>query len=106
MNTVMQLKMDQLPPLRALRRFLEELAAFHNDAPPQERPQQPHILLEEVTNCQTAGPPRMLSTASTALCVESVPMVSMTWISVRASCQGCAEAVRTMLAPMMGKRRR
>ncbi len=51
MPSAVQLKMDQLPPLRALRRFLDELAVFQNDTPAEERPHRPHIMLEEVTSC-------------------------------------------------------
>ena len=40
--------MDQLPPLRALRRFLEELACFRDSTPAKKRPPKPHIVLEEV----------------------------------------------------------
>jgi len=68
-----QLKMDQLPPLRALRRFLDELVVFQQDTPAEERPNRPHIVLEEVSICGTADSQCRSSAASLSMCMASVP---------------------------------
>ena len=87
-----QLKMDQLPPLRALRGFLEELAVVHHDTPAEERPHRPHVVLEEVAVCIIAG----LSSLITYRVLEGARQVfqpvSMIRSSAQAFCQACARA--------------